>query len=260
MARLACPSCGRAREVPDERIPARTFAQRCPGCGTRFEVDGELLRALGGASPAAPGPAGPSDPGGPDRDPDLLGERERWFPAPRGAAAAALAAGTALLLWSQATRGFLAAVIDGANLLFHEAGHPIFGLFGSRFLLYLGGTIGQLAFPAVAAAVFAQRRQPASFAAALVWIGVNLVNVGRYAADAEARVLPLLAADESEHDWWNLLGMMGLRHRATLIGGAIAAAGWAAQVAAPAWVGWRWLAARRAAVTASGSGGPPAGA
>jgi hypothetical protein len=80
---------------------------------------------------------------------------------------------------------------------------------------------------------------------------VNLVNVGRYAADAELRLLPLLAADEDAHDWWNLLGMMGLRHHAALIGGAIAAAGWAAQVAAPAWVAWRWFSAR-------GSGAPPA--
>jgi hypothetical protein len=258
VVRLACPSCGRAREIPPERIPARTFAQRCPGCGTGFEVDGEILRALGGAPPDAADRAGPADL--PDPPPEPEEARERWFPAPSGGAAAALAAAAALLLWSQATRGLLAAVIDGANLLFHEAGHPVLGLLGSRFLLYLGGTLGQLAFPVAAAVAFARRRQPASFAAALVWIGVNLVNVGRYAADAEARVLPLLATDESEHDWWNLLGMLGVRHRAAGIGGAIAAAGWATQVAAPAWVAWRWLAARRAALTGSGSGGPPAGA
>jgi hypothetical protein len=231
--------------VPEDRIPARTFAQRCPGCGTRFEVDGELLRALGGAT----GPAGAADL--PDPPPEQDGERERRLPVPTGGAAAALAAGTALLLWSQASRGVVASVIDGANLLFHEAGHPVFGLLGSRFLMFLGGTLGQLAFPVAAAIVFASRRQTASFAAAVVWIGVNLVNVGRYAADAELRLLPLLAADEDAHDWWNLLGMMGLRHHAALIGGAIAAAGWAAQVAAPAWVAWRWFSAR-------GSGAPPA--
>jgi len=246
VARLACPSCGRTREVPEDRIPARTFAQRCPGCGTRFEVDGELLRALA----TAPGAGDPEAPAEPPREEDR--ERGRRLPAPSGGAAAALAAGTAFLLWSQATRGLVASVIDGANLLFHEAGHPVFGLLGSRFLMFLGGTLGQLAFPVAAAVVFASRRQTASFAAAVVWIGLNLVNVGRYAADAELRVLPLLAADEDAHDWWNLLGMMGLRHHATLIGGAIAAAGWAAQVAAPAWVAWRWLSER-------GSGAPPAG-
>ncbi|HSN92999.1 MAG TPA: zinc-ribbon domain-containing protein [Anaeromyxobacteraceae bacterium] len=238
MARLACPSCGRAREVPEDRIPARTFAQRCPGCGTRFEADGALLRTLANA-PVPPGAADPPDPSA-----EADGARGSRFPAPTGGAAAALAAGTVLLLWSQLTHGLLASVIDGASLLFHEAGHPIFGLFGSRFLMFLGGTLGQLAFPVTAAIVFSSRRQTASFAAAVVWIGVNLVHVGRYAADAEARVLPLLAADEDAHDWWNLLGMMNLRHRATLVGGAIAAAGWAAQVLAPAWAAWRWFSAR----------------
>ena len=169
MARLACPSCGRAREVPEERVPARSFPQRCPGCGTRFEVDGELLRALAGA----PGHGGARDL--PDPPLEAAGAAEARFPAPTGGAALALAAGTVLLVWSQATRG-------------------------------------------------------------------------------------LLAADVNEHDWWNLLGMLGLRHRATLIGGAIAGAGWAAQVAAPAWVAWRWLAGRRAGLTAPGSGGPPAAA
>jgi hypothetical protein len=239
--RISCPSCGRGREIPPERIPARTFPQTCPSCGTRFEVDGELLRALGGV-----GTGGGAIAVDPFAVPDLPDDRaERWFPPPTGAAAAGLAAATALLLWSQLSRGFVASILDGANLVFHEAGHPIFGLFGSRFLMYLGGTLGQLAFPLAAAIVFARRRQPASFTAAVIWIGLNLVNVGRYAADGEVRVLPLLAPDKDSHDWWNMLGMLGLRHQARAIGGTIMALGWTAQVAAPAWAAWRWWSARR---------------
>jgi hypothetical protein len=78
----------------------------------------------------------------------------------------------------------------------------------------------------------------------VVWVGVNLVNVGRYAADAEVRVLPLLAADADSHDWWNMLGMLGVRGHATAIGGTIAAAGWALQALGPGWALGRWLAAR----------------
>ena len=166
------------------------------------------------------------------------------FPPPSGAAALALVAGAALLARSQLTHGFLAAVVDGFDLVVHEAGHPIIGLLGSRLLMFLGGTIFQLALPVAAAVAFAARRQPASFAAAVVWLGINLVNVGRYAADAEARALPLLAADADAHDWWNVLGALGLRPQASLIGGTIAAAGWALQAAAPGWVLVRWLAAR----------------
>ncbi len=167
-----------------------------------------------------------------------------WFAAPSGAAVAALAAGTALLLWSELTNGFLARIVDGADLLFHEAGHPIFGVFGWRFLTYLGGTLGQLAFPAVAAAIFALRRRPVSLGAAIVWIGLNLVNIGRYAADGQARLLPILAADASEHDWWNLLGMLHVRPHAPAIGGVIMAAGWLAQVIAPAWTASIWYRGR----------------
>ena len=166
------------------------------------------------------------------------------LPAPSGPATLALVAGTALLARSQLTHGFLAAVVDGADLVFHEAGHPIFGLLGPRFLMFLGGTLAQLAAPTAAAIAFAARRQPASMATALVWLGFNLVNVGHYAADGEARLLPLLAVDADAHDWWNMLGMLGVRAHAPSIGGAIAAAGWLLEGAAPAWAVARWLRAR----------------
>ncbi len=178
--------------------------------------------------------------------------RDRFSPS-AGWEVAALAAGTALLLWSEATRGVLAAIVDGADLVFHEAGHPIFGLLGWRFLAILGGTLGQLAFPVAAAVTFARRGRAVPFAAALVWAGLNLVNVGRYAADGEARVLPLLAPDLDSHDWWNMLGMLGVREHAPAIGGAIENAGWALQALAPAWAARRWLHARVAASPEVGS-------
>jgi hypothetical protein len=187
-------------------------------------MDGGSLLSFG---PPAPAPKAPA------------------FPPPEGWEVAALATFAGLLLWSFASRGFLAAVLSGADLVFHEAGHPIFGLFGSRFLMFLGGTIGQLAFPVVAAIGFARARRPAPFAVALLWVGFNLVDIGRYAADASARLLPLLAPDEDSHDWWNLLGMLGLRDRCRGIGGTISALGWVLWIGAPGWSAWRWLRARR---------------
>lgn len=173
------------------------------------------------------------------------------FPPPSGPAALAVVAGAALLARSGLTHGLLAAVVDGFDLVVHEAGHPILGLLGSRFLMFLGGTLAQLALPVAAAVSFGARRQPGAFAAAVVWLGFNLVNVGRYAADGQARALPLLAADADAHDWWNMLGMLGIREHATAIGGAISAGGWALQALAPAWVTARWLSAR---LDAAGSG------
>jgi p-aminobenzoyl-glutamate transporter AbgT len=39
-------------------------------------------------------------------------------------------------------------ILDHANLLFHEAGHPVAGVFSQRMEVY-GGTLGQLTFPLV---------------------------------------------------------------------------------------------------------------
>jgi hypothetical protein len=174
-------------------------------------------------------------------------DRDALLPAPAPWEAAGVVALAALLAWSQGAHGILAAIVSGADLVFHEAGHPILGILGSRLLMYLGGTIAQLAIPAAAAFAFARRRQTAAFVVALVWIGFNLVNVGAYAADAMDRVLPLLAPDENAHDWWNILGMLGVREHCRGIGATIAAAGWALWAIAPAWASWKWLRARRSA-------------
>jgi hypothetical protein len=230
---VTCPACGLSRAFEAER-GAAPLPHHCPRCGTDLVAEG-LLSA---AEPAWPEPRPPAVASN-------EGQRnEPRFFAPGALEVSAVAAFAALLAWSHLTRGFLAAVVAGADLVFHEAGHPIFGLLGSRFLMYLGGTLAQLAFPVAAALGFARVRRAAPFAFAVVWIGFNLVDVGRYAADASARVLPLLAPDEDSHDWWNMLGMLGLRDQCRGIGGTISAVGWLLWAGAPAWALWRWLRAR----------------
>jgi hypothetical protein len=163
------------------------------------------------------------------------------FPPPRGAAVLALLCGLALLLRSERSHGLLAAAIHGFDLVIHEAGHPIFGLFGWRFLAILGGTLAQLTPPVAAMVVFWRRGQPASVATTVTWLGVNLVNVGQYAADARDRSLPLVNADASGHDWGNMLGALGLVEQGEGIGAAIGALGWTLQLLGPAWAALLWL-------------------
>jgi hypothetical protein len=62
--------------------------------------------------------------------------------------------------------------LDHANLLFHEAGHPIVGLFSNRLETY-GGTMGQLTFPVVLAVSFWRQGQAISFAASVIWFFEN---------------------------------------------------------------------------------------
>jgi len=236
---IACPACGLSRTFPAGARPSR-FPTRCPRCGADLETDGLLAPDSPAAEPtsdAFPYPAAAA--------PARVPHAGAFLPAPAGWEAAALAAFAALLAWSHLSHGTLASIVAGADLVFHEAGHPVLGALGSRLLMFLGGTIAQLAIPAAAAVAFALRRRTAAFAAALVWLAFNLVDVGAYAADARDRVLPLLAPDADSHDWWNILGMLGLRERCRAIGAAIAGSGWALWAAAPAWAAWRWLRGRR---------------
>ncbi len=128
-------------------------------------------------------------------------------------------------------------LIDGANLLFHEAGHVVFGFFGDTLGLY-GGTLGQLVFPAVVAASFWRKGQPLSFAGGLVWFFENFLNIARYMADARAQELPLVGG--GDHDWTNIFSRWDALAHDTNIAGVVRIIGWLGMVAASAWVIWRW--------------------
>lgn len=120
--------------------------------------------------------------------------------------------------------GILLGILDGANLIFHEAGHVLFLVFG-EFLQVLGGSLMQVLIPAACAVYFALRRQPAACAAALFWAGESLTNVAIYVADARRLALPLLGGDGGIHDWNYLLGRLGLLNQADLLGRLVFTAG-----------------------------------
>lgn len=124
---------------------------------------------------------------------------------------AGLAVFIALLATSEP--GFIR-ILDSANLLFHEAGHPFYGLFSERLTVY-GGTMGQLTFPVVLAVIFWRRREPVSVAASVIWFFENGLNIARYLADARSQVLPLVGG--GEHDWTEILGRWHLRRYDTRI-------------------------------------------
>ena len=72
-------------------------------------------------------------------------------------------------------------ILDHANLAFHEAGHPIFGIFGWTMGL-LGGTLGQLVFPI---AVFVTYLRKGMIASAKM-IGFELCACDPFARNAQA--------------------------------------------------------------------------
>jgi len=129
-------------------------------------------------------------------------------------------------------------ILDSANLMFHEAGHPIFGLLGEAAGLY-GGTIGQLVFPLVISVEFFRRRATMSLAVGSLWFFQNFFNIARYAADARAQVIPLVGS--GDHDWWNIFVRWGVLEHDVTIGITIAVTGGLGIMATWLWTGWLWF-------------------
>lgn len=98
-------------------------------------------------------------------------------------------------------------LLDGANLLIHEAGHPLMGLLVPSWTVY-GGTIFQLAFPLLFAWHFYQKGQMAGQAFGLIWLAENFLNIARYMADARQQQLPLVGG--GMHDWFDILSRWSL--------------------------------------------------
>jgi hypothetical protein len=127
-------------------------------------------------------------------------------------------------------------LVDHANLLFHEAGHPIVGLFSQRLETY-GGTLGQLAFPVVLVISFWRKGQSVSLAGAVIWFFENWLNIARYMADARKLELPLVGG--GDHDWNTIFMRWHVLQYDVQIAAAVKAVGWVGMLAACAWVFWR---------------------
>ena len=166
-------------------------------------------------------------------DPDS--EEKQWVPLSTGTAVA-----LSLLAAWMARQHFLSAdawvfLLDSVNLALHEAGHPMVALFSSRLSVY-GGTLFQLLFPALFAHHFWRQRQAAGWAASLLWLAENLMNVGRYMKDARARELPLVGG--GDHDWTEIFSRWGVLAHDVRIGNSCKALGLALAVYA-LWWAWR---------------------
>lgn len=141
-----------------------------------------------------------------------------------------------LALLFASTPGFVFG-LDHANLLFHEAGHPIIGLFSTRLETY-GGTIGQLVFPVVLAVSFWRKGNAPALAASVIWFFENWLNIARYMADARALELPLVGG--GDHDWNTIFTRWNVLQYDLDIAGTVKFIGWLGMVAAVLWVVWRW--------------------
>ena len=170
------------------------------------------------------------------RFPALERNMREWEPVTKRAAAAFAAGfGIFLLVLFRSEPGFMFP-LDYANLLFHEAGHPVVGLFSARLEPY-GGTLGQLVFPAVLVVAFWRKGQPLGFAAGGIWFFENWFNIARYMADARAMQLPLVGG--GDHDWNTILGRWGALQYDVQIAFVLRIVAWLGIAAVCGWIGWR---------------------
>jgi hypothetical protein len=139
----------------------------------------------------------------------------------------ALLAGLAIWTWQFARTPISPDAMDSwlhlPDLIFHEAGHFIFAMFG-QFMTVLGGSLLQFLIPVIAAVAFLRQDPPELFGAAICtwWAGQNLVDLAPYIADSRALQMVLLGgktgAEVEGHDWEFILTQLGLLHLDQLIG------------------------------------------
>lgn len=130
-------------------------------------------------------------------------------------------------------------ILDHANLAFHEAGHPIFGIFGWTMGL-LGGTLGQLVFPIAVFVTYLRKGMIAPVAVGLIWLFQNFLNIARYIADARAQALPLAGNGDRLHDWHTLLMQWNALPKDTSIAHFVSGLAWFGMVGTVVWVALVW--------------------
>jgi len=136
--------------------------------------------------------------------------------------------GAAVVVFPQVQIPIISQVVSGMgllNFLFHEFGHIVFGIAG-LFIGVLGGTVAQLILPAGVMASSVWRRNVYGFTFGGFWVGMNLVNIGIYMADARAKALTLfspagLFGEETLHDWEYLFGTLHLLWADQIIGAVV---------------------------------------
>jgi hypothetical protein len=231
-----CPKCR-------HDLAATTNASTCPACGLVFAKflaaeRGEPVRRMREPESAD------EDAMSPSLAARLLAVPER-VNAQDVYARMVLFAVITLWGWSIAAMdirdgGAVGSIIHLTYLPFHEAGHVIFMLSGSTFLIIAGGTLMQLIVPIVLG-VALHRKNNDNFGAsiALWWLAASFIDCAPYAYDALDPKLTLLGgstgAESGGHDWMNMLGDLGIIRRAHGVGRLLHVIGIVLMLAANAW-------------------------
>jgi hypothetical protein len=149
--------------------------------------------------------------------------------------------GLGLIAMDYRTGEMGASFIHRPLLIFHEAGHVVFRPFG-EWVMFLGGTLGQLIMPAILGGALLIKNRDAFGASIGLWLfGVSLLDIAPYMYNALHPQLMLLSGTTAEaggHDWIYLFSSMGVLPKAQAIGGFFHKLGAMTALLALAWGGW----------------------
>ncbi len=114
-----------------------------------------------------------------------------------------------IILFLISNRGDFIPILDHFNLLIHEGGHGIFSIFND-FIYTLGGSLMQIIIPLLFIFYSYTNRKRIALRISLIFLGENLMNIGRYVADARSQTIPLLGGKNVYHDWTYILSRINM--------------------------------------------------
>jgi hypothetical protein len=164
---------------------------------------------------------------------------DEWKPVSRPVALIAIGFYFVFLLYAASDHsGFL--FLDNANLMIHEAGHPLFGILGGgaengfgHTLTVLGGTLLELIVPLSCAVYFFLRRESTATTFCTFWFFENFLYIGTYMADARTSALLLVGSGDS--DWEVLFTQWNLMLHDMQIAHATRTLGWVGMLGSVSW-------------------------
>lgn len=232
----ACPKCGHA-PMPQQQV----FPAACPACGVILAKVGQVARRTVVVEPES------DEPSVLLALPDRVDPNRWWL---RVALWVFFAAWSVRLIGADHRTGDIGeSFLHGPLLIFHEAGHVLFALFG-EWLRMAGGSIFQLLLPGIICWTFLFKQRDAFGAAIGLWLmGVSMLDLAPYVYDALHPQLMLITGatgEEGGHDWIYLLSSLHLLPQAQTFGGLLRVLGALVVIMALAWAGLvLWLQRQR---------------
>ena len=114
-------------------------------------------------------------------------------------------------------------LINGANMIVHEAGHGICYLLPCpQFFTSLNGTLFQLALPIIFIYYYYRRDNNILAGLGSIWLAQNLVYVSWYMSYAQTpNLYPFFLGGSAIHDFWYIFSQLGVLEYDWLISGFV---------------------------------------